>query len=117
MAIDKAKRSNPLAQPNTRRRPNPQLKAQLLDSLQHLNRGYGIALSNLNRLEHLDNKKGKPEIFPAACLRNIHNRTEELRAFANHALLQTLAGREGQEAIRFGRLRIRQEKRSTKRSY
>jgi hypothetical protein len=115
MAIDKAKRSNPLAQPNARRSPNPQLKAQLLDSLQHLNRGYGIALSNLNRLEHLD-KKGKPGIFPAACLRNLLTRTEELRAVANHELLHTLAGREGQEAIRFGRLRIRQEKRSTRQS-
>ena len=111
MATDKAKRSNPLAQP-TRRRPNPQLKAQLLDSLQHLNRGYGIALSNLDRLERLSNHKGKSGLFSIACLRRIHNRTEELRASANHELLQTLAGSEGQDAIRFARLRVRQERRS-----
>lgn len=111
MATNKAKRSIPLAQPNTRRRPNPQLKAQLLDSLQHLNRGYGIALSNLDRLERLSNAKGKPVIFPAACLHKIQTRTEELRAFANHELLQTLAGKEEQDALRFARIRARQEKR------
>lgn len=112
MATDKAKRSNPLAQPNARRRPNPQLKSQLLDFLQHLNRGYGIALVNLDRLERLSNAKGKPVIFPAACLHKIQTRTEELRASANHELLQILAGTEGQDAIRFARLRSRQKKHS-----
>lgn len=114
MANDKAKRSNPSAQ-LTRRRPNPQLKAQLFDSLQHLNRGYGIVLANLGRLEKLDcldTKKGKPRIFSTGCLRTIHNRTEELRASANHELLQTLAGREGKDALRFARIGVRPEKRS-----
>ena len=112
MANDKAKRSNPLAQP-ARRSPNPLLKVQLLDSLQHMNRGYGIALANLDRLERLHINKRGPGIFSAACLRKIHNRTEELRASANHELLQTLAGREAQDASRFARRRVRQEKRST----
>jgi len=112
MATNKAKRSNLLAQPNARRSPNPQLKAQLLDSLQHLNRGYGIALSNLDRLERLSSAKGKPVILLSACLHKIQTRTEELRASANHELLQILAGTEGQDAIRFARLRTRQEKRS-----
>jgi hypothetical protein len=61
MAVLKAKRSNPLAQPqprNARRRRNsqindPQLKSQQFEILKHLNRGYGIALANLDRLEHL----------------------------------------------------------------
>ncbi len=112
MATNKAKRSIPLAQPNARRRPNPQLKAQLLDSLQHLNRGYGIALSNLDRLERISNAKGKPVIFPSGCLHKIQTRTEELHASANHELLQILAGTEGQDAVRFARLRTRQEKHS-----
>lgn len=111
MATNKAKRSNSSAQP-ARHRPNPLLKVQLLDSLQHLNRGYGIALANLDRLERLHINKRGPGIFSTACLRNIHNRTEELRASANHELLQMLAGREAQDAIRFARLRVRQEKRS-----
>jgi hypothetical protein len=42
MATDKAKRSNPLAQPS-RRRINPHHKAELFDDLRQLNRGYGTA--------------------------------------------------------------------------
>jgi hypothetical protein len=49
-----------------------------------------------------------------ACLRDLRRGTEELRALANHNLLQTLAGREEQDALRFGRLRASQEKRSSK---
>src|SRR5258708_3939164 len=112
MATDKAKRSNPLAQP-ARRRFNPQLKSQWFEILHHLNRGYGIALANLDRLERANSNKGKAGTFPRDCLRNIRNRTEELRALANHKLLQPLAGREERDALRFGRLRAQQEKPAT----
>jgi hypothetical protein len=43
MAINKAKRSNPLAQ-LARRCPNPdpQVKSQLFETLRHLNRGFAL---------------------------------------------------------------------------
>jgi hypothetical protein len=91
----------------TRRRHNqqsqakdPHHKAELFDTLRQLNRGYGIALASLNRL---DNTKGKPGIFPREFLRNFRNRTEELRALANRDLLRCFAGREDQDAKRFGK--------------
>jgi hypothetical protein len=96
MAVHKAKRSNPSAQP-ARRRPNPQLKAELFDNLRQLNRGYGVALAAFHRLHY-------PGIFPNDCLSSYRNRTEVLRALANRDLLRLFAGREDQEAVRFGRL-------------
>jgi hypothetical protein len=114
MASDKAIRSNSSAQPqpqNTkRRRPNHQFKAQLFDLFHQLNRGYGIALSALDRLE----QRGR--IFPRPSLLNISQRTQEIRALANHNLLETLTGREGQEAARLSLHRARQEKHSPKTS-
>ena len=100
MAVHKVIRTTPPTQPqpNHKRRNNPQYKAQLLDALQNLNRGYGIALGTLDRLE-------KPAIFSRESLRNLRNRTEELQALVNHELLRTVAGREEKEAARFGRLR------------
>ena len=83
-----------------RRRRNPQLKAELFDTLRDLNRGYGIALSALYRLHHKDRRA----IFSASCLRELHNRTEALRALANRDLLRPLTGREEKDASRFGRL-------------
>ena len=70
MAVPKAIRSNSLAQPQPtkRRRRNPQLKAELFDTLRDLNRGYGIALSALYRLHHKDRRA----IFSATCLRELH---------------------------------------------
>jgi hypothetical protein len=58
MATNKTKRSNPLAQPS-RRSPHAQSndhqrKAEFLETLHHINRGYGIALSALERLEIKD---------------------------------------------------------------
>lgn len=57
MAVHKAIRSNPQAQP-LRNRPNPQpqhsqakdpqLKSELFEALRHLNRGFGVALSSLD---------------------------------------------------------------------
>src|SRR3954447_17211137 len=96
MAVPKAIRSNSSVQP-VRRRSNPQLKAELFDVLRDLNRGYGIALSALHRLRHKDRRT----IFSAGCLRDLHNRTEALRALANRDLLRLLGGREERDASRF----------------
>ena len=106
MAVHKAKRSNPLAQAE-RRRSHPQLKPQLFDNLHHLNRGYGIALAALGRLQ-------KPGIFPRDCLRSYSSRTEALRALANRDLLYVLAGHEELDAKRYGNLSSKLPKRSTK---
>jgi hypothetical protein len=124
MAVHKVKRSNPLAQHQphqaTRRRPNqqpkdryitdPQLKAQLFETLRHLNRGFGVALAAFDRL-HKRDRLHKPGIFPYDCLHDYRNRTEALRALANRDLLRLFAVREDQDAERFGRLRAQREKR------
>jgi hypothetical protein len=99
MAVHKATRSNPLAQP---KRPNSQFKAQLFDVFHQLNRGYGIALSALALLQTKARLKG-PAIFPAACLRDYRSRTESLQALANRDLLRALAGHEEEDAARFAK--------------
>ena len=107
MAVHKAIRSNPSAQPGTQRhRPDHQRKAEFLETLHHVNRGYGIALSALERLETKD-RQFRPLIFPAGCLRDYRNRTEALRAVANRDLLRLLAGREERDARRFEKTRKR----------
>ena len=118
MAVHKATRPNSLAQPKPqhaktaragdpkpqRCRPHPHLKAELFDTLRQLNRGYGVALAALSRLGGDTNASPRFNgIFPAACLRDYRNRTEALRALANHDLLRLLAGREQQDAARFDR--------------
>ena len=55
-----------------------------------------IVLQRLDRLQ-------KPGIFPHDCLPDFRNRTEALRALANRDLLRLFAGREDQDAERFGR--------------
>jgi hypothetical protein len=98
MAVSKTTRSNPAAQRQRRRRNiqtnNPHLKAELLDTLRQINRGYGVALAALGRLH-------KPGIFPHDCLSNYRNRTEALRALANRDLLRLFAGHEEHDAERF----------------
>ena len=118
MAVHKVTRSKPLTQPKAqpqaqhqRRRPDQrypdhQRKAEFLETLHHVNRGYGIALSALDRLETKD-RQLRPAIFPAGCLRDYRNRTEALRAVANRDLLRLLAGREERDAQRFDRTRKR----------
>src|SRR5215471_6930243 len=102
MAVHKGIRANISAQsqPAQRRRPDQQRKAEFFETLHHLNRGYGIALSALERLEAKD-RQLRPSIFPAGCLRDYRNRTEALRAVANRDLLRLLAGHEDQDAARF----------------
>jgi hypothetical protein len=99
MAVRKATRSNPPTQPKV---PNHQRKAELLETFHHLNRGYGIALSALERLETKD-RQLRPQIFPSGCIRDYRNRTEALRAVANRDLLRLLAGHEDRDATRFSR--------------
>ncbi len=100
MAAPKAIRSNSSTQPQPqpkRRRPDPQLKAEIFDTLRQLNRGYGSALAALHRLQY-------NPTFSRACLTSLHNRTEALRALANRDLLRMLTGREERDALRFGHL-------------
>jgi hypothetical protein len=99
MAVHKPTRSNPSAQPS-RRRPDHQLKAELFETLRHLNRGYGVALGAFDRLETKDRLR-TPRAFPTACLSDYRNQTEALRAVANRDLLRLLAGHEDQDASRF----------------
>lgn len=113
MAVPKVTRSKSAtqinAQPNRtdqrqpdRRHPDHQRKAEFFETLHHLNRGYGIAISALERLEAKD-RQLRPLIFPAGCLRDYRNRTEALRAVANRDLMRILAGREDRDAARFAK--------------
>jgi hypothetical protein len=109
MAVHKVTRSKSSAQPQhgnprpTRRRPDPQLKAEIFDTLRQLNRGYGSAVAALHRLHNNDRLPGR-RIFSAGCLRNLQNRTEALRTLANRDLLRHFGQREEREAKRFERL-------------
>src|SRR5262245_10686883 len=112
MAVRKATRSNPQAQPRPQhgkapRRgddtPNkdslndPQLKSQVFATLAHLNRGYGIAVAALDRLRRHD-RRLRPSAFPLACLNDFRCQTEALQAMANRDLLRLMANREELEA-------------------
>ena len=101
-----AKNARPDRRRPDRRHPDNQRKAEFLETLHHVNRGYGIALSALERLETKD-RQLRPLIFPAGCLRDYRNRTEALRAVANRDLLRLLAGREERDAQRFDKARKR----------
>src|SRR5579864_7617850 len=106
MAVHKAIRSNPPAQPQpkpARHRPDHQLKSEIFETLRHLNRGYGVALAAFDKLETKDRHRG-PRAFPAGFVEDYRNRTEALRALANRDLLRLIAGREELEAERFGLL-------------
>jgi hypothetical protein len=117
MAVRKATRSNPPAQPNPQhaktaraggpepkpKQPDRQLKAEIFETLRHLNRGYGVALAALDKLETKDSYRAR-RIFPAGFLGDYRNRAEGLRALTNHDVLLLIAGREQQEAERFNRL-------------
>ena len=114
MAVRKATRSKSPAQlqPKTTRRPDtpnqasmsdPQLKAQLVGTLAHLNRGFGVALSALDRLRK-QNRRLRPGAFPLVCLNDFRCQTETLQASANRDLLRLMATREEQEAERLSLL-------------
>jgi hypothetical protein len=109
MAVHKAIRTNPPAQPQPQQaktglaakpeRPisnRHQLKAEIFDVLRHLNRGYGIALAALDKLETKSRR-----IFPTDFLHGYRSRAEVLRAETNRDLLRLIAGHEEQDAARF----------------
>jgi len=105
MAVRKATRSNPSAQPPqpVRHRPDHQLKAEIFETLRHLNRGYGVALAAFDKLEAKD-RLHRSRAFPVGFLHDYRNRTEALRALTNRDLPRLIVEREDQEAERFGRL-------------
>ena len=105
MAVPKVTRSNPPAQPQPQHagpkaeRPassRHQLKAEIFDVLRHLNRGYGVALAALDKLETKSRR-----IFPADFLQGYRSRAEVLQAETNRDLLRLIAGHEDQDAARF----------------
>ncbi len=109
MAVRKVTRPNPPAQPkpqHAKALPQPrnhQLRAEIFEALRNLNRGYGVSLAALDRLEFKD-RFHKPQAFPAGFLRGYRSRIEVLSAQTNCDLLRMIAGREEQEAGRVGRL-------------
>jgi hypothetical protein len=113
MAVRKATRSISTPQPQPKL-PDHQRRAEFFETLRHLNRGYGVALAALDRIELKDSHRRRP-IFPASLLRDYRARTEGLQALANHDLLLVFAGREEQEAERSGQLSAQHVKRLHKR--
>jgi hypothetical protein len=113
MAVHKATRAKSSTQTQIHRTDH-QTKAELFDTLRHLNRGYGVALAALDKLETKD-RLARRRVFPAGFLREYRNRTEGLCALANHDVLLLVAGREREEAERFncvsGPLQTRERKR------
>ena len=83
-----------------RPRPDRQRKADIFEVLRRLNRGYGVALDALDKLEAKAYR-----IFPTGFLHGYRNRAEVLRAETNRDLLRIIAGREDQDAEHFGSLR------------
>jgi hypothetical protein len=100
MAVHKATRSKSLAQPQPERHMDHQLKAEVFETIRHLNRGYGVALAALDKLEKKDRSPGL-RIFSIGFLRDFHNRTEALRAEVNRDLLRLIAGHEDADTLRF----------------
>ena len=111
MAVHKAIRSNTLTQLQpqhagpkpARPRTDHQRKADIFETLRHLNRGYGVSLAALDRLE-TRGRLHKPPIFPNGFLQDYRNRTEALRALVNWDLLRLVGDHEKQDAERFGRV-------------
>jgi hypothetical protein len=115
MAVHKATRSNSAPQTNNKTKlPDHQRRAEFFETLRHLNRGYGVALAALDRLELKDCHRPRP-IFPASLWQDYRTRTEGLQALANHDLLLVFAGREEHEAGRFNQLSAQAAKRLCKR--
>lgn len=112
MAVHKAIRSKSPAQLQPQpQRPNHQrhqFKAEIFEILRHLNRGYGVALAALDKLEIKDRCRAKARphpknglrIFTVTRLREFHTRAEALQAEANRDLLRLMAAHEDQYAER-----------------
>lgn len=108
MATNKTTRSNPPAQPQPPQSQRPQrdhqLKADIFEVLRRFNRGYGLALAALDKLDSKD--RNTRRVFPAGFLHEYRSRTEILRSEANRDLLRRIAEREAQEAERLSGLTI-----------
>ncbi len=106
MATNKGTRPNPPAQlpPQPAQPPqrDHQLKAEIFEVLRRLNRGYGLALTALDKLDSKD--RNTRRVFPTGFLHEYRSRTEVLRAEANRDLLRRIAEREALDAERLGRL-------------
>ena len=81
----------------------------MLETLRHMNRGFGVALAAFDKLQRQD-RLHKPGIFPHDCLHGYRDRTEALRSLANSDLLRLFAGHEEQDAERFSGLCAQPEK-------
>src|SRR5262249_2803884 len=88
---------------------NHQFKAEIFEILRNLNRGFGVALAALDRLEIKDHARARHlrrsnlRIFTAVCLGDYRSQTEALQAEANRDLLRLMAAQEDQNAGRFDR--------------
>lgn len=102
MATNKAKRSTPPAQlpPQQAPKRDHQHKAEIFEVLRRLNRGYGLALTALDKLDSKD--RNTKRVFPQGFLHEYRSRTEVLRSEANRDLLRRIAECEAQEAERLG---------------
>jgi hypothetical protein len=110
MAVHKVTRSNSHAQPKPQQAKtepsysNHQFKAEIFEILRNLNRGFGIALAALDRLEVKDHARARHlrrsglRIFTPVCLGEYRNRTEALQAEANRDLARLIAAHENQKA-------------------
>jgi|SRR5579864_331892 len=122
MAVHKVIRTNPPTQPKplqastkpAHRSSNHQVKAELFEILHHLNRGYGVAVAALEKLE-AKARKQKRRIFPTGFLNGYRNRTEALRAETNRDLLRRIADYESQDASRFATPLTARDAKRTKR--
>ncbi len=116
MAVHKVIRTKSTAQPKPQQAKTPvqslsnhQFKAEIFEILRHLNRGFGIALAALDRLEVKDHARARHlrrsglRIFTAVCLGDYRSQTEALQAEANRDLLRLMAAHEDQNAGRFSR--------------
>ena len=92
----------PQPQPEGPRPNQHQTKAEIFDVLRHLNRGYGIALAALDKLEtKARQSKDRARIFPTGFLHGYRTRAEILRAETNRDLLRLMAAHEDQDALHF----------------
>ena len=74
--------------------------AELFETLRHLNRGYGVALATLDKLETKARWQGQ-RIFPTGFLHGYRTRSEVLQAETNRDLLRLIAAHEDQDAAHF----------------
>jgi len=103
MAVNKAKRSIHLAQPQHNPQPAAKLmpvRAYVYRAIAELNAGFELTLQELKRLQQVD-------FFPAARIAAMHIAVGELRAQANREFLEIIRQRETANVGHFERLASR----------